>query len=210
MTEDISFYGLEPANSRTLVAGQRFGRLVIISFGKKGRRVIHALCQCDCGNFCAPVVSNMRRGTTTSCGCFRSEQKAEIGRAAKTTHGLSRVPLYSVWRGMMHRCYDASHIHYHRYGGRGINVCDKWKIPKFFIEDMSPTYSKGLTLDRIDNDGPYEPGNCRWATPEQQNSNKSNNVYFTHDGQTLTISQWGRMWNVTRSAAGKRIHKLIG
>lgn len=202
---DISQYGLLPVKPKSAMIGDRFGRLEIIAFGQKGRRVVHAITRCDCGNITTPILANLRAGTCNSCGCLRTEiHKSRKGKP--TSHGLSRHPLYQVWKSMILRCYDPAHPYFHRYGGRGIYVCERWRTPEPFVEDMWPSYQKGLSLDRIDNEKGYFPTNCRWATNEQQANNKSSNKLFTHDGKTLTHAQWGREWGVTRSTAARRIN----
>ena len=197
-------FGLMPCVSRTTSIGQRFGRLVVLAFGKKGRRVVHAVCRCDCGNLTASAITNLKRGRARSCGCYREERHAELFRAIKTTHGLSGTRLYSVWRGMMTRCYDATHAHYDSYGGRGIQVCQRWRDPSTFSEDLSASYKPGLTLDRIDNNGDYEPSNCRWATHVEQCQNKRTNVRVTFNGVSHTLSEWARIAGVNPTTIKRR------
>lgn len=115
------------------------------------------------------------------------------------THGLSRTPTYKAWSGMLDRCYNPNNKKYHRYGGRGIKVCDRWKTFLHFYEDMGEKPA-GLSLDRINNDGDYEPSNCRWATPREQAQNRSNNVMLTIDGETHCLSEWSRRLNVSRDS----------
>ena len=106
--------------------------------------------------------------------------------------GTSRSRLKRIWRKMKERCYNTKVDNYHRYGGRGITVCDEWKdnFQAFYDWSMANGYADDLTIDRIDNDGNYEPGNCRWATMKEQANNKSNNVRITYKGKTQDIKQW--------------------
>lgn len=107
------------------------------------------------------------------------------------THGRARTPLYRVWAEMRYRCANPDHPDYRHYGGRGIGVCERWADFSAFLEDMGER-PKGLTLERIDNDGDYEPGNCRWATRAEQASNMRSNRIIEHNGMAMTLSQWAR------------------
>lgn len=152
--------------------GDRYGRLVVIEYAgsRKGQREWR--CRCDCGTEGVWPTIVLRTGTTRSCGCLRQEMLL----ARITKHGLSKTPAYSSWKGMVHRCTNPKHSSYGEYGGRGIIVCDRWNphaggLFENFLADMGERPS-GKTLDRIDNDGDYEPGNCRWVTPARQAANR--------------------------------------
>lgn len=101
-------------------------------------------------------------------------------------------PIYKAWQNMKTRCYNEKSTEFHRYGGRSIQVCEKWQLFKGFYEDMGKTYKVGLTLDRIDNDSNYELGNCRWATMLQQANNRSTNTFLVLDGVKKTFAEWCR------------------
>ena len=119
----------------------------------------------------------------------------EIGKkisVAKTRHGLSRHKIHWTWDSMKQRCLDPNNKRWDRYGGRGIKVCDAWMVFDNFLRDMGLPPSKSHQLDRINNDGDYEPGNCRWVDLRQQANNKSTNVHLTYDGMTLTLTEWAR------------------
>lgn len=106
------------------------------------------------------------------------------------THGMWGTPLFNVWSGMMARCTNPKDKRYPRYGGRGITICERWHDPRLFAEDMEPTYQKGLTIDRENNDGNYEKSNCRWITRQEQNRNYSRNRYLEHDGRRMLMVDW--------------------
>ena len=138
--------------------GQRFGRLVAISKEgrSKGREIIW-MCLCDCGNLRTAVGSKLTNGSVQPCGCLQKDKTRE----ANITHGKSHSRIYSIWKNMLSRCTNSNHDSYSNYGGRDIQVCDRWLKFENFLADMGEP-AKDLTIDRIELDGNYEPGNCRW------------------------------------------------
>lgn len=145
------------------LSGHKFGLLTVIEKTGQDDKHSYWLCRCDCGQSTNVRGNSLLRGMTKSCGCFHKK--------IITTHGMSRCPEYIVWDGMIQRCTNPKHEAWKYYGGRGIKVCDRWRVFKNFYSDMGPRPTS-LTIDRIDNDGDYEPGNCRWATMAEQNVNK--------------------------------------
>lgn len=151
------------------LVGQRFGRLVV----ERHDEATWVECVCDCGNRKRFYKSNVVHGYSKSCGCLSDE----VRRAVHSTHGKSKTKEYMVWSRMWRRCTTPSVDRYPRYGGRGIKVCDRWKKFDAFLEDMGPLPGPGYSIGRIDNDGNYEPGNCRWETLREQQANTSKTVY---------------------------------
>ena len=152
------------------LAGQRFGRLVVSRrAGTTAHRRSLWECRCDCGNTRLVPADNLKRENTRSCGCLRKEVAKELN----TVHGGTRSREFNTWKGMQRRCYLQSAAGFKNYGGRGIAVCDRW-LHSFenFLADMGCKPSPKHSIDRINNDGNYEPGNCRWATAKEQRQNR--------------------------------------
>lgn len=162
------------------IAGQKFGRLRVVQIAGRqrsphgGQRIMWE-CVCDCGNTHVASGHRLRHGDTKSCGCLRAEMQSK----ASTTHGLRHTRLYKVWHDMKMRCQNPNEPGYKYYGGRGITVCAEWQddVAAFYEWAMSAGYDKDAprgkcTLDRINNDGCYEPGNCRWVDMMTQAHNK--------------------------------------
>ena len=151
--------------SHSNLLGQKFGMLTPYEYviGSKWK------CECDCGNHSIVSTYKLTSGHTKSCGCLKNKPYNK-------THGLRKTRLYRIWANMKTRCFNQNDPHFERWGGRGITMCDEWKndLKSFHDWSMSHGYSDDLTIDRIDNDGNYEPSNCRWTTAKEQNWNKRN------------------------------------
>ena len=179
------------------VSGMRFSMLVAKHIvGKRGGTNLW-LCQCDCGNETTAIATSLRRGEKKSCGCKKRmarKPRPDLSEANKkrATHAMTNSSTYSSWKSMKARCLNPTDKDYENYGGRGIRVCDRWL--KSFIDfhaDMGDR-PKGKTIDRINNDGDYEPNNCKWSTPKEQGNNKRKNYYIEYLGQVKTAKQWAK------------------
>lgn len=175
------------------ITGQRFGRLTALSY--IGER--KWLFQCDCGNQKIIRAYDVKTGRTQSCGCYMLERIIET----HTTHNMTNTRLYGIYSSMKQRCFDESQAEYHRYGGRGITICQEWLGESGFENFSKWAYANGYdenaergkcTIDRINNDGNYEPGNCRWITTQEQNKNKSApQVEFC--GEKHSLKEWSKI-----------------
>lgn len=159
--------------------GMKFGRLMVVDEvasrrppnGSPQRRF---RCRCDCGLDVVATGGHLRTGHTLSCGCIRAEQARQQG-FQNRVHGEAPCSTaeYRIWKGMFTRCYNPKTPNFRHYGGRGITICDRWREDyPAFLADMGRRPSAIHSIDRIDNDGDYEPGNCKWSTPSEQNSNQ--------------------------------------
>lgn len=194
------------------LAGRRFGRLTTIERAGSRRGLAEWRFRCDCGAEVVKAGVLVNDGTIASCGCLARESAVINGRAA-ATHGYSKRnggrpdPTYKSWRGMHARCFSPTHHNFAHYGARGITVCARWVGERGFenfLADMGERPA-GTTIDRIDNDGPYSPDNCRWATTAEQNRNRSDTLRITIGGVTLAAAEWCRRNGITPCTAYQRI-----
>ena len=153
-------------------------------------------CVCDCGNGITVTGHALSKGHTRSCGCLVKEKPIK--------HGKSRTRIYRNWVTMIQRCENAGNLIFLRYGARGVFVCERWKSFENFYADMGDP-PNGMTLDRIDNDGPYSPENCRWATLTEQQNNRRVNTHITYQGRTATVAEWGRITGFGKGVVLRRL-----
>lgn len=194
------------------IIGKTFGHLTVVSYDLRQRRTIRKrdsskkhfyVCQCDCGATTIVARYNLLNGNTKSCGCLKTQRVYESSRAVDGGY----TPEYKAWEAMIQRCNNPNVRHYKRYGGRGIKVCKRW-LSSFdaFLSDMGERPSPHHSIDRFpDNDGNYEPENCRWATWQQQNRNKSGTRPLTFRGETLLLVEWEDKLGLPRGRLSQRL-----
>lgn len=191
-------------------AKTNFGRWTIIGPKFLVKHLAQVAVQCSCGTISVVGYASLKVGTSTSCGCFAKEEMARI----HTIHGCARTGAmtdeYHIWSGMNNRCSNPNYREYHKYGGRGIRVCDQWKhdFPKF-LKDVGPRPSREYSIDRFPNtNGNYEPGNVRWATVLQQNNNRRSSYMVEFRGRTQSIQDWAReLGVVSGNTAWQRLRR---
>lgn len=185
------------------LSGEVFCRLTVHKVvGRNRHNQLIWSCTCECGNECNALGFIMRRGEKQSCGCLQKEAAANINKK----HGKTRTKIYAIWRAMTQRCYDPNSHAYNRYGGRGIKICDKWKSFEGFYEDMGDK-PEGLSLERIDNNGNYEPANVVWATHKAQSNNRRSNVVLEFQGRKQTMQQWADESGLKIQTIWARLHR---
>lgn len=175
------------------LTGKTFGRWTVL--GKSDKQAENRTwweCLCSCGKAGTIRRSSLVSKATLSCGCLQIESNKKN----KTTHGLSRTKVYCAWESMLARCLKPQTKNFHNYGGRGIKVCKRWMKFENFLSDMGEPPTKKHSLDRIETDGNYEPGNCRWATNRTQQNNRRNNRRIVFNGETLTMTEWSEVSGV--------------
>lgn len=176
---------------------------------RPGTKSNYSLCRCECGTIREVSNHNLKYGGSISCGCLKRELMARRN-SERSVHGKTGSPEYTAWVEMRRRCRSINRQGSHRYSGRGIKVCSRWLGQRGFInflEDMGLKPSEYHTLDRINNDGDYEPTNCRWATQEVQQRNRSDTKNLTFNGRTQCIQAWAKEIGITHFALTLRISK---
>lgn len=193
-----------PKNSRFIdLTGKLVGRLTVIHYaGKDHESNSLWFCRCLCGTELLVVASRLTKANTKSCGCLQADSRA----TATRVHGLCRSAEYGVWSGMIQRCTNPKRSKFKRYGARGIKVCTRW-LESFesFLTDMGNRPSSRHTIERKNNDGDYEPGNCVWIVKEEQAKNSSLTIKLTFNGETLCMSDWARRVGILPSRLSRRL-----
>lgn len=188
---------------RIPMEGKRCGKLTVMEYaGNNKHNKPMWLCRCDCGKYITTSGHSLRMGIATSCGC----KSADFLRSL-STHNKSYEHLYSIYNSMCNRCYNPKTTRFHRYGGRGISVCEEWRnsIDAFCTWATQNGYKKDLTIDRINNDGNYEPSNCRWVDRKVQSRNTSSNRILTYKGESRCLTDWATHFGIGVSTLSARI-----
>jgi hypothetical protein len=190
--------------------GRRFGRLVVLSVTTRPKGYRYAECKCDCGTVKHIQISNLTANLVSSCGCIRREMRIANNR----THGMGHTRAYKAWSLMKRRCERSACQRYPRYGGRGIRVCPEWR--KSFVEFWKHVQAllpagaadipKGLSLERVDVNGHYEPSNVVLATAKEQARNTTRARLVTHDGATKCVAEWAEELGVDPKILGGRLN----
>lgn len=180
--------------------GRIFGRLFVIKQDNTSKRV-KWICKCECGNYKSISATHLKSGATTSCGCYQKEKASESNK----THNKTHSSLYNRWKSIKQRCNNPNNKSFPNYGGRDIKICEEWmNFENFYNWAINNGYSKELQLDRIDNNGNYEPNNCRWAKAIDNNHNRRNTVKI--DG--MTIREFSEKFNMTYTLVHTRYYLL--
>ena len=191
---------------RENLTGVVFGRLSVLGVGetKNGHRFW--ICRCECGNEKQVAHGALKRGSTNSCGCLRSEVTA----ARMTSHGHAgrnnKSRIYKIWAGMVARCTIPTATGYEQYGGAGIAVCERWLSFENFASDMGEPPA-GYSIDRNESSKGYEPENCRWATRQEQNENRKSVRVIEFDGKSMNVTQWAEHLSVTKATLYEALAK---
>ncbi len=180
------------------ITGKVFGRLTVVGFSHRYKSDYYWNCICECENTKIIKRGSLISGVTKSCGCLSKEKS--------TKHNLCNTSTYNTWEGMIQRCTNHNATRYISYGEKGITVCDKWLSFEGFYEDMG-LRPIGTTLDRVDNNSGYYKENCRWATKQQQDNNRSSNINITYQNKTQTLMQWSRELGINWNTLHSRIVK---
>lgn len=179
------------------LTGRTFGRWSVVAPAKTrvtpgGTRKAYWHCRCECGTVEDVRAEHLRSGRSSSCGCWKREAAA----IQKQTHGGRHTLLYDVWTQMLQRCENPKNKAYRRYGGRGIKVCGRWHDFAAFQEDAAAFYAPGLTIDREDNDGDYEPGNVRWVSNKVNNRNRPSTVMVEWEGRHVALNELAERYGI--------------
>ncbi|MEK3993708.1 hypothetical protein MKY29_03050 [Psychrobacillus sp. FSL K6-2365] len=195
------------------LTGQTFGKLTVMKFSrdvKSGKRFRkYWECICECGKTNEIRTDSLTSGKVTSCGCLKNEQD-QINLIKNHRHKMSGTRLYGIWQKMKDRCYNSNLRSYEDYGARGIKICDEWLVPDNFIDwALANGYKNYLTIDRIDNNGNYEPTNCRWSTSKVQARNRRSNIEVEYLGKKMTMIEVAEKSSISYRALIARYRRGI-
>lgn len=184
------------------LTGKTFGELYVIGRTQKKGMPVYWDCRCSCGKIKSVAAKHLKSGATKSCGCKQHEHSHLI-------HGMTGTKLYKTRLHMIYRCENPKDKRYKNYGGRGIKVCKEWRNSFVAFRDwaFANGYKEGLSIDRIDVNGDYEPSNCRWITMAEQAGNTTRSVFITHNGETHTKAEWARIIGINAGTFAHRYEK---
>lgn len=184
------------------ISGQKFNMLTAIKYvGVISGGAALYKCKCDCGTVKNVRAKDLKGGHAISCGCYR--------KARMTVHGNRHLPEYSVWKGMRARCNNKGHLAYKNYGARGISVCERWNVFANFLADMGLRPTPHHTIERKNNHGNYEPGNCKWDTQQNQCRNFRRNRLVTWNGETKCVAEWAELTSLRPGLIISRLNKNL-
>lgn len=184
------------------ISGMKFGRLTVIEratdfVSKRGNKSSAYLCKCECGKYVVVRTSDLKDGTTKSCGCLRKEMMS----GKQFVHGKRHERIYSIYSDMKKRCYNSKYKEFYLYGGRGIKICDEWigehGFENFYEWSLENGYSPNLSIDRINTNKGYSPENCRWTDNITQANNRRNSIRVYYNHQYMTISELSKRTGYT-------------
>lgn len=208
-TEDLK----EKCNKKEIhyykdITNKQFGKLTAIKYEYTKNKKPYWLCRCECGKNKIIAYSSLKSGATKSCGCLKHETSINHYSNLNKTHGMKNTKIYQKWLGMKARCYNSKTKGYKNYGDRGITVCDEWKndFLNFYNWAINNGYKDGLTLERIDVNGNYEPINCKWITNLEQQNNKRNNKFIEYKNEKHTIAEWSRITGINKNTLLTRLN----
>ena len=190
------------------LSGQKCSRLLVVERAENNKfNQVQWLCKCDCGNTKIVKAQSLVSGECKSCGCLKKEQ--DFINIIKVKHRKCNTRLYNIWRDMKWRCNSPKSKRHKFYYDKGIKVCQEWQedFMNFYDWAMANGYKDNLTLDRINNNGNYEPKNCRWATITEQNNNQSNNIRIKYNESEYTLSELSKIYNIKRATLYDRIKR---
>lgn len=191
------------------LTGQRFGRLTVLERAPNQNGRVAYLCRCQCGTELTVLGQNLTNGCSKSCGCLNHELAAQRMKKQATTHGESKTRLYREWKRIKKVCRNPNDPHYHHYGGRGITYAPEWEtFEPFKAWAMAAGYRDDLEIDRIDNNGNYEPSNCRWTDRKTNVRNRRNSFRLTLGGETKTAAEWAEITGLPLTCLSRR--KCLG
>lgn len=193
------------------LTGQKFGRLTVLKVSRKvlsGKRFrYYWLCECECGNKKEIRTDSLTKHLVQSCGCLKKEQD-KINLTKFHRHKMSSSRIYRIWQKMKDRCFNKNVRSYKDYGERGIKVCKEWLIVDNFIKwALENGYRDDLQIDRINNNGDYEPFNCRWVTPKSNSRNRRSNIFIEYNGKNISLIELSEITKISYSCLNDRYHR---